>query len=361
MNISKDTNQKLQEQVVQLLTHNGMRFMTRKQFGPTEISRRLWLHGTENTYLSVSFWRGFNNSLNISNISLCIDFRMSNSIYLFLTAQGQIEKHDTVRDIADLVGAVVDNRYSNSWIKQYSNIIDEDVFHFKKALKEFYIDEKLIIDHHIEESDKPKVALISEKVYKDEIKRLNEARKQAQCSELPLVLTDNMKEDRQATGDSNKGDVLEEKKKICGLRDFNIVYEDCSAIEDFHDPSEIEDEVADQYSEGKLKKIMVNSYERNGIARTKCIEHYGCFCQVCGLHFENLYGAIGKGFIHVHHKNPLSDDRQTQSTNPETDLVPLCPNCHSMIHQKQPPYTVDELREIMRRSPNIAHNVNREN
>lgn len=29
------------------------------------------------------------------------------------------------------------------------------------------------------------------------------------------------------------------------------------------------------------------------------------------------------------------------------DLVPVCPNCHNMLHRKEPPYTVEELQKII--------------
>jgi 5-methylcytosine-specific restriction protein A len=95
--------------------------------------------------------------------------------------------------------------------------------------------------------------------------------------------------------------------------------------------------------EGIKKTVLVNSYERNQIARNKCIQHYGVQCVVCGFDFEKVYGDIGKGFIHVHHLIQLSDIGQGYEVNPVKDLRPVCPNCHAMLHTKNPPYTIDEL------------------
>ena len=33
--------------------------------------------------------------------------------------------------------------------------------------------------------------------------------------------------------------------------------------------------------------------------------------------------------------------------NIKEDLIPLCPNCHSMVHKRTPPYTVQELKDII--------------
>lgn len=42
----------------------------------------------------------------------------------------------------------------------------------------------------------------------------------------------------------------------------------------------------------------------------KCIEYYGTGCYVCGFNFEDIFGDIGTGFIHVHHLIPLSEINQ---------------------------------------------------
>lgn len=81
----------------------------------------------------------------------------------------------------------------------------------------------------------------------------------------------------------------------------------------------------------KRKKVYVNRYERDPEERRKCIERFGnkYKCIVCGFNFEDKYGEIGRGFIHVHHINPLSDNGQDVSEN----LIPVCPNCHAMLHR----------------------------
>lgn len=55
------------------------------------------------------------------------------------------------------------------------------------------------------------------------------------------------------------------------------------------------------YFEGLAQQVMVNRYERSAEARAACIARYGCVCQVCQLDFSKRYGALGAGFIHVHH------------------------------------------------------------
>ncbi len=98
--------------------------------------------------------------------------------------------------------------------------------------------------------------------------------------------------------------------------------------------------------EGAKKEIIVNRYERNHEAREKCIAAHGCKCAVCGMDFEKTYGKIGRGFIHVHHIVPLSSIGKEYELDPIKHLVPVCPNCHAMLHRKDPPYKVEKLKEL---------------
>ena len=103
-----------------------------------------------------------------------------------------------------------------------------------------------------------------------------------------------------------------------------------------------------QYIEGASKKISVNIYERNADARRKCLSHHGYRCAVCDFDFEEVYGKIGEKFIHVHHVVPLSKIRKEYELNPVKDLIPVCPNCHSIIHRANPALTVEQLRAHLR-------------
>lgn len=100
--------------------------------------------------------------------------------------------------------------------------------------------------------------------------------------------------------------------------------------------------------EGLKKQITVNSYERNQVARNKCIQHYGFKCVVCDFDFEKVFGEIGKGFIHVHHLTQISTIAKGYEVDPVKDLRPVCPNCHAMLHRKKPSLSINELKNIIR-------------
>jgi len=101
-------------------------------------------------------------------------------------------------------------------------------------------------------------------------------------------------------------------------------------------------------NEGARSEIILSRPERDSRLRAECILHHGLSCLVCGFNFEKFYGVIGSRFIHVHHITPLSEGEY--KVNPITDMVPLCPNCHAMVHKRTPPFTVEELKVFIKES-----------
>lgn len=99
--------------------------------------------------------------------------------------------------------------------------------------------------------------------------------------------------------------------------------------------------------EGARTRIEVNRYERSPANRAACIAHFGLECQACGLRFEDVYGELGVGYIQVHHRVPVSTLGDSYFVNPVTDLVPVCANCHAMLHRTTPPGSVEALRATL--------------
>lgn len=101
------------------------------------------------------------------------------------------------------------------------------------------------------------------------------------------------------------------------------------------------------YFEGAIKKIAVNTYERNPEARKKCIAYYGTKCVVCYFDFEQTYGELGKSFIHIHHLVPLSEIKSSYRVDPIKDLRPVCANCHAIIHRTNPALSLEMIKEAL--------------
>lgn len=130
-------------------------------------------------------------------------------------------------------------------------------------------------------------------------------------------------------------------------------------FDDFTTESEKDDFLAEEFGyaitdkgfrEGKLSLRVHLSQERNAklvkAAKTiwKSQDEY-LRCSICSFSFKEKYGAVlGEGFIEAHHKVPISQLKEETEVFPE-DLVPVCSNCHRMIHRYQPLISFDEIRK----------------
>lgn len=116
-----------------------------------------------------------------------------------------------------------------------------------------------------------------------------------------------------------------------------------------------EDSAVKGLPEGAKLQVEVNRYERSPVNRAACIEHYGLQCQCCGFSFQHNYGELGEGYIEVHHRTPVSKMGEDYVVDPIADLVPICSNCHSMVHRTDPPTLVEELRELVAAHKDATH------
>jgi predicted HNH restriction endonuclease len=67
-------------------------------------------------------------------------------------------------------------------------------------------------------------------------------------------------------------------------------------------------------------------------------------CEICGFSFEEKYGEIGEDFIIAHHLRPISSGPTVTTLD---DIALVCSNCHSMVHMRNPPYLVQEMKTIL--------------
>lgn len=119
----------------------------------------------------------------------------------------------------------------------------------------------------------------------------------------------------------------------------------------FVSDNQISEEVQVFEENGAARKIYVNSFERNAKARGECLRIHGTKCTICGFDAEAIYGSDFKDKIHVHHIVPIHLIGKEYKVNPSTDLIPVCPNCHMILHSKvngsEP--TVEQLKQKFRK------------
>jgi len=68
-------------------------------------------------------------------------------------------------------------------------------------------------------------------------------------------------------------------------------------------------------------------------------------CECCNFSFSKAYGKVGEGFIEAHHKFPISS-LASDTVVKISDLVPVCSNCHSMLHRHRPWLSNEQLKFI---------------
>ena len=108
------------------------------------------------------------------------------------------------------------------------------------------------------------------------------------------------------------------------------------------------------YLEGAQKEILTNLYERNPKARARCIAVQGSACKVCGFDFGAVYEEAFAGKIEVHHIKPISEIGEEYLVDPVRDLVPVCPNCHRMLHSKPGGvFSIEELKMLMQKAASV--------
>lgn len=115
--------------------------------------------------------------------------------------------------------------------------------------------------------------------------------------------------------------------------------------------------------EGRRQRSSQQVYTRSVALREQAIKYYSqdgqIRCHACGFDFGRFYGAHGEGFIEIHHKQPIvaytQADVEKTIKDALNNIVPLCSNCHRMIHRnRERMLTVDELIRLIeeQKTPN---------
>ena len=108
-------------------------------------------------------------------------------------------------------------------------------------------------------------------------------------------------------------------------------------------------------NEGTQVVVRTKVYKRSSKLRKMAINHYTTSdgrikCKVCCFDFEEFYGEFGKDFIEIHHQKPVfqfdGDDEQKTISHALENVIPVCSNCHRMIHRRRDnPLSFSEIKE----------------
>jgi 5-methylcytosine-specific restriction protein A len=76
---------------------------------------------------------------------------------------------------------------------------------------------------------------------------------------------------------------------------------------------------------------------------------HGSTCAVCGFNYGDRYGDLGEGYIEAHHLTPFADlEGRPTKLDPRKDFAVVCASCHRMLHRRQPPFSLEEIKATLR-------------
>jgi hypothetical protein len=99
--------------------------------------------------------------------------------------------------------------------------------------------------------------------------------------------------------------------------------------------------------EGNRQLVVHLQRERNQtLVRKKKKSAASLNCEACGFSFRQAYGKLAEEYCEVHHLVPLAEAEKLRTTRLQ-DLAILCANCHRVVHLRNPPYDLLELKELL--------------
>ncbi len=149
-----------------------------------------------------------------------------------------------------------------------------------------------------------------------------------------------------------KAEKIQRKRKTNGFKRY-IEFREYEQEIDFESKQKESKEVQESRTEGGEKIVVSRVAERDSRLRKAAIIIHGLMCAACGFDFERKYGRLGERFIEIHHIKKLRNGEEFSivNTSPENDLIPLCSNCHRMVHRKRNVVlSITELKETIRKT-----------
>lgn len=100
-------------------------------------------------------------------------------------------------------------------------------------------------------------------------------------------------------------------------------------------------------AEGQRRLVQHLQCERKkSVVRRKKASVASLECEICGFLFSRSYGPQAADYCEVHHLIPLGQSDEATRTKLR-DLAILCANCHRVVHLRNPPYTLQEVRSML--------------
>jgi predicted HNH restriction endonuclease len=141
-------------------------------------------------------------------------------------------------------------------------------------------------------------------------------------------------------------DIIEKfKKDQKASKRFELLVHETLLDEKLKLQLNIKAKTQDSFDEGFKVEIVREIAKRDKAVVIAAKEKYGTKCSVCKFDFGKTYGLHGDGFIEMHHLFPISLGKRKTKVE---DLLPVCPNCHRMLHRGSVLLEIEELKEIIK-------------
>lgn len=174
----------------------------------------------------------------------------------------------------------------------------------------------------------------SRKIIEAEHKRQEESKK---IEAEKIIIKENTKED-------TKENIIDSPKSVPKIMDvdalMSMMFDDVPSVatQEIIEPAPIPEE-KEKVEEEKIEKTTLIAL------REECIEYYGAICEVCGFDYGYVYGDEFEKIIPIHNLKGDDTPVDLEDIDPHKDLVPVCHNCHEMLHRQNPPYTIEALKK----------------
>ena len=107
-------------------------------------------------------------------------------------------------------------------------------------------------------------------------------------------------------------------------------------------------ERVEQVDEQAISASDVSETDYKEKLKKECLEYYGAICDLCGFDFGYTYGEAYESCIDVHNHKQVEGEEILETTHPIEDLIPVCHNCHHVIHRTIPPISVEDMRKMVK-------------
>jgi 5-methylcytosine-specific restriction protein A len=111
---------------------------------------------------------------------------------------------------------------------------------------------------------------------------------------------------------------------------------------------------APSWLEGRQRLVQHLERERNQTLVRKKKKHASSLrCEACAFSFSAAYGECAAEYCELHHLVPFAQIELAAQTRLQ-DLAILCANCHRVVHLRNPPHTLEEVRNMLTRKQPVA-------